>query len=124
MITFKQRGDFSKTERFFKRVHSGFLKGLDDYGKRGVEALRAATPVDSGKTVNSWYYKIEKSRDRVTIGFYNSNENKGQNIAILLQYGHGTGGGGYVVGRDYINPAIRPVFDELAADAWKEVKDA
>lgn len=95
---------------------------LDKYGKEGVAALSAATPVDSGETANSWTYKIEKKNGKVTIGFHNTNIQNGAPIAILLQYGHGTKNGGWVEGRDYINPAIQPIFDKIADSAWKEVK--
>lgn len=94
---------------------------LDKYGKQGVSALSSATPVDSGLTANSWTYEIENKGDQVTIFWGNTNVNKGVNIAVILQYGHGTRNGGYVAGRDYINPAIRPVFDAIANEAWKEV---
>ena len=94
---------------------------LDKYGREGVEALSAATPVDSGKTASSWKYDIEHSSRGASISFSNTNINKGVNIAIILQYGHGTRNGGYVQGRDYINPAIQPVFDRIVNEAWKEV---
>ena len=94
---------------------------LDRYGREGVAALASATPVDSGETANSWYYEIENKKGSATIRFCNSNINKGVPIAIILQYGHGTGTGGWVQGRDYINPAIRPVFDSLVQSAWREV---
>lgn len=94
---------------------------LNKYGQRGVEALSHATPVDTGKTAASWSYEIQESDNSIEIIWSNSNVNKGLNIAILLQYGHGTRNGGYVVGRDYINPALQPLFDELADKAWEEV---
>ena len=94
---------------------------LDKYGREGVAALASATPVDSGLTASSWYYKIERQNGSASINFYNSNINEGVPIAIILQYGHGTGTGGWVEGRDYINPAIQPIFDKIADDAWKEV---
>lgn len=94
---------------------------LTKYAERGVAALVSATPVETGKTANSWYYTIEKKKDSATINFNNSNIQNGVPIAIILQYGHGTGTGGWVQGRDYINPAIQPVFDEIANSAWKEV---
>lgn len=122
MITFKQKGDFSRTIRYLNRIKSpSKLTVFDKYGKAGVEALRSATPTETGKTAGSWYYKVESNGDSTTISFCNSNINKGVSIAIILQYGHGTGTGGYVQGRDYINPAIQPVFDSLADAAWKEV---
>lgn len=122
MITFRQKGDFSKLTRYLERVKESVKLGnLDKYGREGVAALASATPIESGKTASSWYYKIENSNGSATISFYNSNVNKGVPIAIILQYGHGTGTGGWVQGRDYINPAIQPVFDRIAEDAWREV---
>jgi hypothetical protein len=94
---------------------------LHKYGDMGVSALATATPKESGHTANSWYYEIEASKSSATITFLNSHVNKGVNIAIILQYGHGTGTGGWVQGRDYINPAVQPVFDKIADAAWKEV---
>ena len=122
MISFKHTGDFSKTTKFLERAKRGdYLKVLDKYGKEGVKALSSATPVDSGTTANSWSYKIEKGNGSAKIIYLNSNVNKGVPIAIILQYGHGTRNGGYVQGRDYINPAIQPIFDRIANEAWKEV---
>lgn len=122
MITFRQKGDFSKLNRYFERVREAAKIGvLDKYGREGVAALASATPRDSGKTAESWYYEINRQNGFVSINFLNSNINKGVPIAIILQYGHGTGTGGWIEGRDYINPAILPVFDRLANDAWKEV---
>ena len=122
MITFKHKGDFSSLTRFLERakevVHMG---DLDKYGRAGVEALASATPVDSGETANSWYYEITNSNGSAKITFNNSNIQNGVPIAIILQYGHGTGTGGWVEGRDYINPAIQPIFDEIANNAWREV---
>ena len=122
MISFRQKGDFSKLSRYFERVkEAAKIDVLDRYGQEGVAALASATPVDSGKTANSWYYEIKRQNGSVSIVFKNSHINKGVNIAIILQYGHGTGTGGWVQGRDYINPAIQPIFDKIADDAWKEV---
>lgn len=122
MVSFRQKGDFSNLTRFLEKakevVHIG---ELDKYGRAGVEALRSATPIESGETANSWYYKIEQGNETVRIVFCNSNINEGVPIAIILQYGHGTGTGGWVEGRDYINPSIQPIFDEIADNAWKEV---
>lgn len=122
MITFKQKGDFSKLTRYLERVkeiiHSG---DLDRFGKAGVEALASATPMDSGLTSKSWYYKIENTKGTVSINFYNSNIQNGVPIAVILQYGHGTRNGGWVQGRDYINPAIQPIFDEILEAVVKEV---
>ena len=122
MITFRQKGDFSKLTNFLEKAKNVVKLGdLDRYGREGVAALASATPVDSGKTANSWYYKIENKNGSATISFHNSNIQNGVPIAIILQYGHGTGTGGWVEGRDYINPAIQPIFDKIAADAWREV---
>lgn len=121
-IVFKHKGNLKKTTKFLERTLKGdYLKNLDKFGREGVAALALATPVDTGKTAESWDYRIEKTNDGTKIVWTNSNVNKGVNIAIILQYGHGTRNGGYVQGRDYINPAIRPIFDKIADDAWKEV---
>ena len=122
MISFRQKGDFSKLTGFLERAKEGVKLGdLDKFGRAGVEALSSATPVNTGKTANSWYYEIENKNGTATISFNNSNIQNGVPIAIILQYGHGTGTGGWVEGRDYINPAIRPIFDEIAENAWREV---
>lgn len=122
MISFSHKGDFSKVTRYLERLKNAARLGiLDKYGREGVAALASATPVDTGLTANSWSYKIEHSRGSATISFHNSNIQNGILIAIILQYGHGTGTGGWVQGRDYINPAIRPIFDRIANDAWREV---
>lgn len=125
LVSFRHRGNFNKVERFLNKMagHS-YLNILDKYGQMGVAALSASTPVDSGKTSQSWTYEIERTPTNTTISWLNTNTNKNVNIAIILQYGHGTGTGGYVQGRDYINPAMRPVFDEIAQQAWKEVTTA
>lgn len=121
MIKFKQKGNFSKLTNYFERVKEIFkVSELDKYGRQGVEALRKATPVDSGKTAEAWYYDIKIQNGRATISFLNSNISDGVSIAVILQYGHGTRNGGWVEGRDYINPATQPVFDEIAEKAWKE----
>lgn len=115
-------GDFSKTLKFLNHLqHKDYLNILAEYGRRGVEILRAATPVNTGKTADSWYYEIENGRDKTTISWCNRNVNEGVVIAAIIQYGHGTGWGTYVSGIDYINPAMKPVFDELANECWKEV---
>lgn len=122
MITFRQHGDFANLTKFLEGASKSFdIRILDKYGQAGVNALSSATPVDSGKTANSWYYKIENRKGSIAIVFCNSNIQNGVPIAIILQYGHGTGTGGWVEGRDYINPAIQPIFDEIANHAWKEV---
>ena len=125
MITFRQKGDFSKLTRFLERAKEPVKLGdLDKYGKAGVAALSSATPIDSGKTANSWRYEIINKNGSAEIVFKNSNIQNGVPIAIILQYGHGTKNGGWVQGRDYINPAIRPIFDNLANEAWKGVTNA
>lgn len=123
MITFRQKGDFSKATRFFERAKEAFHAGdLNKYGRAGVEALMSATPVDTGLTANSWYYEIENKDGVAKLSFHNSNIQNGVPIAIILQYGHATGTGGWVEGRDYINPAIQPIFDQIVADMRKEVR--
>ena len=122
MIVFRHRGNFNKTEKFLKRAKKNdFYKNLDRYGRQGVAALASATPIDSGLTASSWDYEIREGRNSVNIYWTNSNINDGVPIAVIIQYGHGTGTGGYVQGRDYINPAIRPIFDRIANNVWKEV---
>lgn len=122
MISFRHQGDFSKSMRFLEKAKGAVKLGdLDKYGRQGVAALASATPVDTGLTANSWNYKIEYKPGSVTISFINSNIQNGVPIAIILQYGHATGTGGWVEGRDYINPAIQPIFDNIADSAWKEV---
>ncbi len=122
MISFRQKGDFSKLTRFLEKAKNVVRIGdLDKYGREGVAALASATPVDSGLTASSWYYKVEHTNGSATISFYNSNIQNGVPIAIILQYGHGTKNGGWVQGKDYINPAIQPIFDQIADKAWREV---
>lgn len=122
MITFRHKGNFSKTTRFLERAKEAIHLGvLDKYGREGVVALSSATPIESGLTASSWYYEIDNKNGSASINFYNSNINKGVPIAIILQYGHGTGTGGWVQGRDYINPAIQPIFDKMVNEAWREV---
>ena len=122
MISFRQKGDFSKLTRYLERAKNAVRLGnLDKYGREGVAALASATPVDSGLTANSWTYEVTHDKDSATITFNNSNIQNGVPIAVILQYGHGTGNGGWVQGRDYINPAIQPIFDKIAKEAWREV---
>lgn len=122
MISFRHKGDMSKTRRFLERAKEiPHLSVFDKYGREGVAALASATPTESGRTAESWFYEIEHAGESTTIHFNNKNINKGVPIAIILQYGHGTGTGGWVEGRDYINPAIQPVFDKIVQDVWKEV---
>lgn len=121
-ISIGGKGDFSKTLNYFKRVkEAARIRILEKYGEKGVAALASATPVRTGLTASSWYYRVERSGNRISLIFLNSHLNKGVNIAVILQLGHGTGTGGWVEGRDYINPAIRPIFDEIVDKAWKEV---
>lgn len=126
MITFAGKGDFSKTFRFLQNVKSAVNQSsiFDKFGRAGVDALRRNTPVDTGNTAESWDYEIVREKDSICIRWFNTNVNDGVNIAILLQYGHGTGTGGFVQGRDYINPAIQPVFDDILEAAWREVTKA
>lgn len=122
MITFRQKGNFSKLNSFLEKAKEAVKLGdLDKYGREGVSALASATPVNSGKTAGSWYYEIKRQNGSAVITFNNSNINNGVPIAIILQYGHGTRNGGWVEGRDYINPAIRPIFDKIVDNAWREV---
>lgn len=122
MLKLFSRGNFNRTEKFLKKsMGDDYITVLSKYGQRGVEALSAATPKKTGKTASSWRYEIRQEGSSLSVIWSNSNVNKNVNIAIILQYGHGTGWGGYVQGRDYINPALRPIFDELADMAWKEV---
>lgn len=122
MISFRHKGDFYKTMKFLRNAKkSTFSVDLDKYGKEGVAALASATPMDTGETAKSWYYEIKKEAGTTTISFCNSNIQNGVPIAIILQYGHGTRNGGWVQGRDYINPAVQPIFDKIANQAWREV---
>lgn len=121
-IKFKVKGSFLKTHKYFESLLKiNNQADLDRYGKAGVDALRNATPKDTGKTADSWEYRIEKERGLSKIIWFNTNENQGVNIAIILQYGHGTKNGGYVRGIDYINPAMQPIFQEIADKAWNEI---
>lgn len=122
MIKFRQKGDFSKLTRFLEKAKEAVRLGdLDKYGREGVAALASATPVDSGLTADSWRYEITNKQGSAKITFYNSNIQNGVPIAIILQYGHGTRNGGWVQGRDYINPAIQPIFDKIVNEAWRGV---
>ncbi len=122
MVTFRQKGDFSKLTKFLERAKEAVHLGdLDKYGRAGVAALASATPVDTGLTASSWRYEIVQEKGVARISFCNSNIQNGVPIAIILQYGHGTGTGGWVQGRDYINPAIQPIFDQIANEAWREI---
>lgn len=122
LIKVTHKGDFSHTQRFFNRLlHREYLNILEKYGREGVAALSSATPKDTGKTAESWNYSITHDSRKTTIGWYNTNVNDGVNIAVIIQYGHGTNSGTYVAGKDYINPAVKPIFDEIADNVWKEV---
>lgn len=122
MIKFQSTGDFGKTKLFLERCkHVLKASMFDKYGQIGVDALAKATPKDTGKTASSWDYIIETKNGGVIISWINTNINEGTPIAVIIQYGHGTGWGAYVKGTDYINPAMKPVFDKIAEDAWREV---
>lgn len=122
LIRFKHSGDFKNTEGLFRKAKErSYLRVLEKYGKAGVEALASTTPSESGKTAASWDYEIVQKGNGYSIYWTNSNVNDGVNIALILQYGHETGTGGYVQGIDYVNPAIRPIFDSMANEVWKEV---
>ena len=122
MITFRHKGDFTKLTQYLEKAKGASIRNvLDRYGREGVAALASATPVESGLTANSWYYEIEEKNGRLSITFFNSNIQNGVPIAVILQYGHGTRNGGWVEGRDYINPSIQPIFDKIVNEAWREV---
>lgn len=122
MLYVTSKGDFSKTQRFLSKLAKpNIIERLKAYGSMGVDALSAATPKDSGKTSGSWGYEVKQSGKTYSIVWTNTNVVNGVPIAVILQYGHGTGTGGYVKGRDYINPAIQPIMDRIAEDVWKVV---
>lgn len=123
MISIESKGDFSKTFKFLNKLtRKDLIKTvLEKYGQQGVAALAASTPVDTGRTASSWYYEIKYDNNSYTITWNNTNINDGVNIAIILQYGHATRNGGFVSGRDYINPSIRPIFEKMSKEAWEEV---
>ena len=124
MIKLIVKGSYDRTEAFLRKNKKIKYRNLEQYGVMGVNALAAATPVDTGTTASCWEYKIvDDGQGHVKIVWTNSNVVEGQQIAVLLQYGHGTRNGGYVVGRDYINPALQPIFDDIANNAWKDVND-
>ena len=121
MISLTSKGDFRKTEKFMKNARTKKLMSiLKQYGEEGLAALMVATPLDTGRTASSWRYEINVENNCIRLVFHNDNIQNGVPIAIILQYGHATGTGGWVEGRDYINPAIQPVFDKIAKSAWKE----
>ena len=122
MITFESSGSFNNTDNFLQRMSkTNIFSSLDKYAKQGLVALREATPIDSGLTASSWRYEISKTRGTYSITWLNSNVVDGTPVAILLQYGHATGTGGYIQGRDYINPALKPIFDQIEKSVWKAV---
>lgn len=129
MIKIIHKGDFKNLEKFFRRNQKGltrnerFMNGLRKFGQKGVDALREATPKDTGLTADSWGYIIYKNMQTgvISLEWYNTNENKGAHIALLIQYGHATSSGYWIEGIDYINPALKPLFDEIADEAWAEV---
>ncbi|MET0464723.1 MAG: HK97 gp10 family phage protein [Chitinophagaceae bacterium] len=117
-------GDFTKTTKFLKFLQSGDLyNGLSTYGRRGVDALSSATPIETGETAQSWGFQLGRQNGRYSISWFNTHVEDGVNIAVIIQYGHGTGTGGWVEGRDYINPAIQPIFDKILDDIWRQVKN-
>lgn len=121
-ISFKQSGDFKNLEGFLNRAkRRDFYKCLDQYGREGVRALESATPKDTGKTAKSWYYRLSYTKRGVTISWHNDNVVDGVPLVILLEYGHGTGTGGFVKGKEFIDPAILPIFNKIADAVWKEV---
>lgn len=123
VLKITSKGNFNKTINFLDKAKTALSRSsLDEYGQMGVEALAKATPRRTGATAASWYYEIEKSQDSITITWSNSHINQNVNVAVLIQMGHGTGTGGYVQGIDYINPALKPVFEKIANDVWKEVE--
>lgn len=126
VVSISSSGSFDDTEAWLKKMSRGadMFSSLERYGAAGVAALRAATPVDSGETANSWFYEVVQKAGSWSLVWGNSHVNQGRQIAVLLQYGHGTRTGGYVAGRDYINPALAPIFDQMAAEGWKVVTES
>ena len=124
-ISISNSGSFNKTDKFFKKMSENSIYSvLQKYGEIGVAELAAATPIDSGRTSSAWDYRVIIDRTNARVQWYNNNENQGFSVAIGLQYGHGTGTGGYVIGRDYINPTMRPIFDKIADQVWNEIVNA
>lgn len=124
MINVTSTGSFDKTLKFLQKLNEGSIfANLEHYGRVGVDALSRATPVESGETANSWGYKVIRTPGRYSIVWFNTHEEDGVNIAVIIQYGHGTRTGGYVQGRDYVNPAMRPIFDQIVEDVWRQVRN-
>lgn len=122
MITFESKGSFDRTEAWLRKLmDANFFSALDRYGEMGRRALASATPVETGLTASSWTFNVSVGSGGFEIVWSNTRDAGGKPLAIMLQYGHGTGTGGYVAGRDYINPAIQPVFDQIAKALWEEV---
>lgn len=125
MLRRSSSGSFAKTTAFLEKLQSGqIFQNLDHYGRAGVDALARATPIETGLAANSWGYQVSKTKGQVSISWFNTDVEGGVNIAVILQYGHGTGTGGWVQGRDYINPAIQPIFDKILEDVWRQVTNA
>jgi len=125
MIHATSQGSFAKTTAFLETMQSGrIFNVLDRYGRIGVGLLASATPIDTGETSESWGYQVSHTKNTHSISWFNTNREDGVNVAVILQYGHGTGTGGYVEGKDYINPALRPLFDKILDDIWRQVKNA
>lgn len=125
MINITSTGSFQRTLKFLERIRTpNIFSSLDRYGRIGVEALSRATPVETGETSGSWGYQVSRNRGTYSVSWFNTNREDGVNIAVIIQYGHGTGTGGYIQGRDYINPAMRPIFDKILEEVWREVTNA
>lgn len=125
MISATSHGSFDKTNKFLQTMKSETIfNALDRYGRMGVDALSRATPVDTGETAQSWGYQVAHKKGFHSISWFNTHEEDGVNIAVIIQYGHGTGTGGFIHGIDYINPAIRPIFDKIVDDIWRQVTNA
>lgn len=126
MVSLSSSGNWGKTFQFLRKIADNIAAPdfFDAYGRIGVDALSRATPKETGDTAHSWEYVVTREKDRITIGWYNTHRVEDVNIAVIIQYGHGTGTGGYVEGRDYINPAMQPIFDKMVDDLWKAVTNA
>lgn len=125
MISFESSGSFDRTEQFLKKMSSReIFKSLEQHAQAGVKALASASPIDSGLTSTSWGYKIESSKRSTSVTWFNTNTETGVSVVIMLQYGHAVRGGGYVQGQDFINPAMKPIFDKIEADVWRVVTNS